>query len=208
MAKYTEAKCRYCRREGMKLFLKGDRCFTERCAYERRPYAPGQHGRVRKKMSDHGIQLREKQKVRRMYALLEKQFFLTFLKAARQKGVTGENLLSMLESRLDNVVYRFGLAASRTQARQLVSHGFFKLNGKRVYIPSMHLSVGDTISLLDKYKENSVIQSNVESAKNRIHPSWLECDYDAYMVRVKSLPVREEIQVSIGEHLIVEYYSR
>lgn len=208
MAKYTEAKCRYCRREGMKLFLKGERCFTERCAYERRPYAPGQHGRVRKKMSDHGIQLREKQKVRRMYAILEKQFYLTFLKASRQKGVTGENLLSMLESRLDNIVYRFGLATSRTQARQLVSHGFFKLNGKRVYIPSMELSVGDVVSLLDKYKENTVIQSNVESAKNRIHPSWLECDYDTCTVTVKSSPVREEIQVSIGEHLIVEYYSR
>ncbi len=208
MAKYTEAKCRMCRREGTKLFLKGDRCYTDKCAYDRRPYAPGQHGRARKKLSDYAVQLREKQKVRRTYGVLEKQFHGYFVMADRSKGVTGEYLLSLLERRLDNVVYRLGFANSRNQARQLVRHGIFTLNGKKVSIPSLQVRVGDTIEVPEKNRKIPVLLEAQEVIARRGSCAWLELDGPAFKGTVKALPQRDDIQFPINENMIVELYSK
>lgn len=208
MARYTEAKCRLCRREGQKLFLKGDRCYTDKCAYERRPYAPGMHGRLRKKMSDYAVQLREKQKARRVYGVLERQFRLYFARADQAKGVTGANLLILLERRMDNVVYRLGFAGSRDQARQMVRHGLFTLNGRRVTIPSMLVKGGDVISVRERNKESVVIKEAQETIARRGCPTWLEVDGAALKGQVKNLPTREDIQLPLNEQLIVELYSK
>lgn len=208
MARYKESKCRICRREGAKLFLKGDRCFTDKCAYDRRPYAPGQHGRLRKKMSDYAVQLREKQKVRRQYGILEDQFRSYFKKADMMKGVTGTNLLVLLETRMDNVIYRLGFATSRDQARQLVRHGHFVLNGRRVNIPSMRVRPGDVITVREESSKKTVLQEAKEVIGRRGCPDWLEVDAEAMKATVKALPVREDIQFPINEQLIVELYSK
>jgi small subunit ribosomal protein S4 len=208
LARYTEAKCRLCRREGQKLFLKGDRCYTDKCAYERRPYAPGGAGRLRKKMSDYAVQLREKQKVRRMYGLLEGQFHTYFERAEAQKGVTGANLLILLERRLDNVIYRLGFANSRDQARQLVGHGLFKVNGRRVSVPSLLVKANDVIEVREESRKVPVIMEAQEVIARRGCPSWLESDGANFKGTVKALPVREDIQFPINEHLIVELYSK
>lgn len=208
MAKYTEAKCRICRREGCKLFLKGDRCFTGKCAFDRRPLAPGQHGRARKKVSEYATQLREKQKTRRTYGLLERQFHSYFTKADMQKGVTGTNLLVLLECRLDNVVYRLGFANSRNQARQLVRHGLFTLNGHKVNIPSIQLRVGDSVEILEKNRQVKIFADAQETIGRRGTPNWLEADYDAFKGTVKAMPQREDIRTEVNEQLIVELYSK
>ncbi len=208
MAKYNDAKCRMCRREGTKLFLKGDRCYTDKCAYDRRPYAPGQHGRARKKVSDYAVQLREKQKVRRVYGVLERQFRGYFHKADMAKGVTGANLLAILERRLDNVIYRLGFANSRQQARQLVRHGIFTLNGRKVNIPSLQVRVGDTVEVPEANRKIPVIAEAQEVIARRGCPSWLEVDGPSFKGVVKALPQREDIQFPINEHLIVELYSK
>lgn len=208
MARYNDSKCRICRREGTKLFLKGDRCFTDKCAYDRRPYAPGQHGRLRRKMSDYAVQLREKQKVRRMYGILEKQFRSYFEKADQMRGVTGTNLLVLLETRLDNVIYRLGFANSRNQARQLVRHGIFTLNGRRVDIPSMRVRVGDVITVREEARKVPVIMEAQEVIARRGCPQWLEVEGADFKGTVKALPVREDIQFPINEQLIVELYSK
>ena len=208
MARYTEAKCRICRREGTKVFLKGDRCYTDKCPFERRPYPPGQHGRRRKKSTDYEIQLREKQKVRRMYGLLEGQFHAYFQEAERKKGITGQNLLGMLELRLDNVVYRAGFANSRNQARQLVRHGHFQLNGHKVDIPSHQLRVGDTIQVKERSKKVPVIQEAIEVVDRRGIPEWLENNTEQYSATVKIEPRRDNITFPVNEHLIVELYSK
>jgi small subunit ribosomal protein S4 len=208
MAKYTEAKCRICRREGSKLFLKGDRCFTDKCGYDRRPYAPGQHGRARKKMSEYAVQLREKQKTRRAYGLLERQFRGYFEKAEMQKGVTGANLLIMLERRLDNVVYRLGFANSRNQARQLVRHGIFTLNGSRVNIPSLQVKVGDVVAVPEKHRKIPVLAEAREVVARRGCPVWLESAGVDFKGTVKALPRRDDIQFPVNEQLIVELYSK
>ncbi|MCL1915431.1 MAG: 30S ribosomal protein S4 [Desulfovibrionaceae bacterium] len=208
MAKYNDSKCRLCRREGGKLFLKGDRCFTEKCAYDRRPYAPGQHGRIRKKMSDYAAQLREKQKVRRIYGVLERQFHTYFVKAEQAKGVTGSTLLIMLERRLDNVVYRLGFAASRQQARQLVRHGLFTLNGRKVNIPSQLVRVGDVLEVPEKKRKVLVLSGSQQVVARRGLPGWLDIDPAAFKGTVKTLPQREDIQTPINENLIVELYSK
>ena len=208
MAKYTEAKCRICRREGCKLFLKGDRCFTGKCAFDRRPLAPGQHGRARKKLSEYAVQLREKQKTRRTYGLLERQFHSYFTKADMQKGVTGTNLLVLLECRLDNVVYRLGFANSRNQARQLVRHGLFTLNGHKVNIPSIQLRVGDSVEIPEKNRQVKIFADAQETIGRRGTPNWLEADYDAFKGTVKAMPQREDIRTEVNEQLIVELYSK
>ncbi|MHC1711794.1 MAG: 30S ribosomal protein S4 [Solidesulfovibrio sp.] len=208
MARYTEAKCRICRREGAKLFLKGDRCYTDKCAYERRPYAPGQHGRIRKKMSDYAVMLREKQKTRRMYGILEGQFRAYFQRADMKKGVTGENLLSFLERRMDNVVYRLGFATSRNQARQLVRHGLFTLNGHRVTIPSLQVKVGDVIEVRERNRQSPIIQEAQQVIARRGCPAWLEVDGEKLKGKVNALPTREDVQFPINEQLIVELYSK
>ena len=208
MARYTEAKCRICRREGAKLFLKGDRCYTDKCAYERRPYAPGQHGRIRKKMSDYAVMLREKQKTRRMYGILEEQFRDYFQRADMKKGVTGENLLSFLERRMDNVIYRLGFANSRNQARQLVRHGIFTLNGRRVNIPSLQVKVGDVIEVRERNRQSPIIQEAQQVIARRGCPAWLEVDGEKLKGKVNALPTREDEQFPINEQLIVELYSK
>lgn len=208
MAKYTEAKCRICRREGCKLFLKGDRCFTGKCAFDRRPLAPGQHGRARKKVSEYATQLREKQKTRRTYGLLERQFHSYFTKADMQKGVTGTNLFVLLECRLDNVVYRLGFANSRNQARQLVRHGLFTLNGHKVNIPSIQLRVGDSVEIPEKNRQVKIFADAQETIGRRGTPNWLEADYDAFKGTVKAMPQREDIRTEVNEQLIVELYSK
>ena len=209
MAKYTDSVCRLCRREGIKLFLKGDRCYTNKCSVDRRQYAPGMHGQSRgKKPSDFGIQLREKQKARRIYGIMEKQFRKYFDMAARQKGMTGENLLRLLERRLDNVVFRIGLAASRAEARQFVTHGHVTVNGKRVDIASYLTKVGEVISVNEKSRSTSRIKELTESMADRSVPSWLSVDANSASGTVLALPTREDIQIPIEEHLIVEKYSR
>ncbi|GAB6162982.1 30S ribosomal protein S4 [Desulfothermus naphthae] len=208
MARYTGPKCRLCRREGTKLFLRGDRCYTDKCAYERRPYAPGQHGRRRKKSSNYEIQLREKQKVKRLYGILERQFRKYFEIAEAKKGVTGTNLLRILEMRLDNVVYRLGFAHSRNQARQLVKHGHFLVNGRKVDIPSYQVKVDDVIEVKEKSRKMPVIQEAQEVVARRGVPQWLELDASNYKGRVKALPEREDITFPINENLIVELYSK
>ena len=208
MAKYNDAKCRLCRREGEKLFLKGDRCYSDKCAYDRRPYAPGQHGRARKKLSDYASQLREKQKVRRLYGVLEDQFHSYYVRAEMAKGVTGANLLILLERRLDNVVYRLGFANSRSQARQLVRHGVFTLNGHKVTIPSLLVKVGDAVEVPEKRRTIPVIADAQQAVARRGCPSWLEMDAPNFKGLVKALPQRDDIQFPINEHLIVELYSK
>ena len=208
MARYTGASCRLCRREGEKLYLKGERCTTNKCAIARRGYAPGQHGQNKKKLSEYGLQLREKQKARRYYGILEGQFRRYFEMAVKKKGITGENLLQILESRLDNVVYRMGLAVSRREARQLVRHGHFTVNGKRVDIPSYLVKVGDVIAVKEKSKSSPKMQSNKEYAAGRPRPKWLECDAEEMSGKVVALPAREDIDLPIRENLIVELYSK
>ncbi len=209
MARYTDAKCRLCRREGAKLFLKGDRCFTDKCAYERRPYVPGQAGRNRRsKMSDYAVQLREKQKVRRMYGILEGQFRAYFKKADMMKGVTGDNLLSLIERRFDNVIYRMGFANSRDQARQLVRHGIFLVNGRRVDIPSFSCKPGDVVTVAEKSRKIPVILEAQDVIARRGCPAWLEVDGANFKGTVKALPQREDITFPIAENLIVELYSK
>ncbi len=208
MAKYNDAKCRLCRREGTKLFLKGDRCFTDKCAQERRPYAPGQHGRARKKLSEYALQLREKMKVRRIYGVLEKQFRGYFEDADMAKGVTGANLLIILERRLDNVVYRMGFANSRQQARQMVRHGIFTLNGHKVTIPSLQVRVGDEIAVPEKSRNIPVIAAAQDVLARRGCPAWVEVDGAAFKGVIKALPQRDDIQTPIEESLIVELYSK
>ena len=210
LAKYIGSKCRMCRREGGKLFLKGERCFTTKCAMEqkRRPYPPGEHGFGRRKTSEYGFQLREKQKVRRIYGVLEKQFVNYFYKADRQKGITGENLLQMLERRLDNVVYRFGFASSRVEARQLVRHRHFMINSRRVNVPSMQVRVGDEITVIEKSRKMDRINIALESVERRGIPAWLELEKNDYKGTIKQLPSREDIQIEINERLIVELYSK
>ncbi|HTF35747.1 MAG TPA: 30S ribosomal protein S4 [Myxococcota bacterium] len=208
MARYIGPVCRLCRREGTKLFLKGDRCFSEKCAIERRNYPPGQHGQTRPRFSDYGMQLREKQKVKRIYGLLEKQFENTMSTANRMKGRTGENLLSLLERRLDNVVFRLGFATSRAEARQLVRHGHFLVNGRRATIPSMLMRTGTKITLAEGSRQITRIAGALEALERRSVPSWLEIDKDNFEGTVKALPVRDEITLPIQEQLIVELYSR
>lgn len=209
MARYTEASCRLCRRENLKMFLKGDRCYSDKCAFERRSYGPGQHGQNRfRKMSDYAIQLREKQKVKYMYGMLEGQFRNFFHKAEQTKGVTGDHLLMMLERRLDNTIYRLGFASSRDQARQLVRHNHFLVNGRKVNVPSFQVSVDDVISLKEKSRTNEVIVDNMEGAARRGIPSWLELDASNFQGTVKALPNREEVTMPIQEQLIVELYSK
>ncbi len=208
MARTTGSVCRLCRREGMKLFLKGDRCFKEKCAFERRGYAPGQHGRRRTKVQAYGVQLREKQKVKRMYGVLERQFRNYFATAARKKGITGSNLLQMLECRLDNVVYRLGFAFSRSAARQLVAHGHILVNGRRVDVPSSLVKAGALISLKEDSRKNELIKMCLDTAKGRGVPGWLDLDADRFQGTVKQLPVREDIALPIQEQLIVELYSK
>lgn len=208
MARYTGPSCRLCRRQNMELFLKGERCYTDKCAIKRRNYPPGQHGQGRSKVSDYGVQLREKQKVRRIYGILEKQFRAYFDKADRLKGVTGENLLILLERRLDNLVYRLGFASSRIEARQLVKHGHFSLNGRKANIPSMLLKTGDSIELREKSRKIVRINDSLDGVVRRGIPQWLELDKDAFRGVLKSLPVREDITMPIQEQLIVELYSK
>lgn len=208
MARYTGPCCRLCRRENMELFLKGERCFTDKCAIKRRNYAPGQHGQSRVKVSPYGIQLREKQKVRRIYGILEKQFRGYFEKAERMKGVTGENLLFLLERRLDNIVYRLGFASSRTQARMLVRQGHFDVNGRKVDIPSYQVKIGDTVSLREKSRSVAAITESLEAVVRRGIPQWLDLDKDGFCGKVKSLITREDITAPIQEQLIVELYSK
>ena len=208
MARYSESVCRLCRREGMKLFLKGDRCFKDKCAIERRNYPPGQHGRRRSKLLGYGIQLREKQKVKRIYGLLESQFRLAFARAERRKGITGSNLLEELERRLDNVVYSLGFAASRAQARQLVRHGHVTVSGRKVSIPSYRVSKGQVVAIKEKSRTNEQIKASVETARARGVPAWLDLTPESFSGSVVELPKREDIKLPIQEQLIVELYSK
>jgi small subunit ribosomal protein S4 len=209
LARYTGAVCRLCRREGMKLFLKGAKCFSDKCPIEKRNFAPGQHGKDRKaKIVGYGLQLREKQKAKRIYFTQESQFRNYFEKAARSKGVTGERLLQSLERRLDNVVYRLGFAQSRRQSRQLVRHGHVHVNGHKVNIPSYEVSAGEEISIRESSKKLTVLELAKEFASHGTLPSWLEVDRDAYKARILSLPKREDIQLPVNEQLIVELYSK
>ena len=208
MARMTSSVCKLCRRENMKLFLKGDRCFGDKCAFERRAYPPGQHGQRRTKVSDYGLQLREKQKVKRIYGLLERQFEKYFGSANAQKGATGHNLIRRLESRLDNVVYKLGFASSRKEARQLVLHSHFLVNGKPVYVSNYILKAGDEVSVRPKSQTKLVIQRSLDSAKRRESPDWLELNAAEFKGRVKHLPERNQVTLPIEENLIVELYSR
>ena len=208
MARYNDAVCRLCRREGTKLFLKGDRCFSAKCGIERRAYPPGQHGQGRARFSDYGVQLREQQKVKRMYGLLEKQFAETMSRASRMKGRAGENLLVLLERRLDNVIFRMGFSTSRAEARQLVRHSHFLINGRRASIPSMLVKPGVVISVAEKSRKIARIAGALETLESRSVPQWVEINKDAFEGTVKSLPVREDITMPIQEQLIVEWYSR
>ena len=209
MARYRDSVCRHCRRENLKLYLKGDRCYSDKCAFDRRSYPPGQHGERRgRKISDYGIQLREKQKVKRMYGLSEKQFHLFFERADRLKGVTGTNLLVMLERRLDNVVYRLGFTNSRAQGRQFVLHNHFLINGKKVNVPSMLVKVGDKIEVREGSKKISAIADSLEAVVRRGIPQWLELEKENFKGVVNSFPVREDITMPIQEQLIVELYSK
>lgn len=207
MGRYTGPVCRLCRREGMKLYLKGDRCYTNKCAIEKSPYAPGQHGQGRKKLSGYGIQLREKQKAKRYYGIMERQFRKYFEMAERMKGATGENLIQLLERRLDNVIYRVGLASSRREARQFVKHGHFTVNGKKVDIPSYLVKVGDVIEIGEKSKGLERLKE-LASSNQKVAPDWLEVDLENMRARVVALPRREHLDIPLEEHLIVELYSK
>ena len=206
MSRYTEANCKLCRREGQKLFLKGERCYSSKCAIERRNYAPGQHGQARKKQSEYGLQLREKQKAKRFYGMQETQFRNLFEKAAKKPGMTGENLLVLLETRLDNVVFRLGFASSRKEARQLVTHGHFTVNGKKADIPSMEVKAGDVIKVKEKSQSSPKFKEVKEMSITV--PSWLSVDVEKLEGKVITLPRREDIDTPIAEHLIVELYSK
>lgn len=208
MARYTGAVCKLCRREGKKLFLKGERCYTGKCAFERRSYAPGQHGQNRKKTSEYGLQLRAKQAARRYYGVNESQFHKYFLMAEKKQGVTGENLLRICESRIDNVIYLLGWANSRAEARQLVLHGHYLVNSKKVNIPSYLLKAGDELTIKAESKNSEKIKSVLEINASRPVPQWLDCDKEAGKAKVVSLPDREQIEVPVEEHLIVEFYSK
>ena len=208
MARCIGSVCRLCRRENQKLFLKGDRCYTDKCAFERRGYPPGQHGQGRIKFSEYGLQLREKQKIKRIYGLLERQFHNLFEKAERMKGVTGSNLLSLLERRLDNVVYRTGFANSRTEARHLVRHGHFSINGQRVNIPSYLVDKSDVVEVRAKSKSIARIAGALESVKRREIPQWLELDSAGMQARVRDLPARDDVTAPMEERLVVELYSK
>lgn len=207
MARYTGSQCRLCRREGMKLFLKGERCFTDRCSIERRNYPPGQHGQARPRFSDYGNQLREKQKVRRLYGVLERQFRSTVREAERMKGVSGHNLLELLERRFDNAVYRLGMATSRNEARQLVRHGHFTLNGRRLNVPSARVREGDTIGLTPRGQKAARIEGALDAVDERSVPAWLSLDKSQKTASVIGRPQREEITIPIQEQLIIELYS-
>ncbi len=208
MARYTQSVCRLCRRENLKLFLKGERCYTDKCAIERRNYPPGQHGQGRQKFSEYSIQLREKQKVKRMYGLLENQFRRTFAQAARTKGITGEALLVLLERRLDNVAYRLGFASSRAEARTLVRHGHILVNGKKVNIPSAIVRAGDVVSIKEQSRQMGRVLTAMEGVQRRGVPEWAELDRDTWSGRIKMLPTRSDITMPINEKLIVELYSK
>jgi small subunit ribosomal protein S4 len=208
LARYTESVCRLCRRENLKLFLKGERCYTDKCAIERRNYPPGQHGQARPKFSEYSIQLREKQKVKRMYGLLENQFRRTFAAAARAKGITGEALLILLERRLDNVAYRLGFATSRAEARSLVRHGHVLVNGKKINIPSYVVRAGDLVSIKERSRQMGRVLTAMEAAQRRGIPEWADVDRDAFTGRIKLLPTRSDITMPINEKLIVELYSK
>jgi len=210
MARYTGSQCKLCRREGIKLYLKGDRCYTGKCAVDRRPYAPGQHGQSRKmkKVSEYGMQLREKQRTRRFYGVLERQFRNYYETATRQQGATGENLLRLLERRLDNVVYRLGLGSSRVEARQLVCHGHFAVNGRKTDIPSFLVTVGDEVTVRERSKESPRIKELMEHAAEKTLPAWLDYQAEEAKGRVVDLPARDQIDAPVQEHLIVELYSK
>jgi len=208
VARYTESVCRLCRRENLKMYLKGDRCYTDKCAIERRPYPPGQHGQGRVKFSEYGVQLREKQKVKRMYGMLEADFRHAYANAAAAKGKTGENLLQALELRLDNVIFRLGFADTRNEARQLVRHGHFRVNGRKVNVPSFRLKVGDKVELKDRSKKVVRINEALETVDRRGVPQWLDLDKGGFKGSVKTAPAREEITMPIQEQLIVELYSK
>ncbi len=208
MARYTGASCKLCRREGQKLFLKGERCYGNKCAIGRRAYAPGQHGAQKKKLSEYGIQLREKQKAKRFYGILESQFRKYFEMAARKKGITGENLLQLLELRLDNVVYRMGFGTTRAEARQLVTHGHFEVNGKRLNIPSYLVKTGEAISVSETAKKSVRFKEILDITGSKVVPKWLEVDQENLKGRVVALPTREDIDLNVQEHLIVELYSK
>lgn len=208
MARYTGAVCRLCRREGQKLFLKGERCYSDKCALARRQYAPGQHGQNRKKVSEYGLQLRAKQKAKRYYGVLEGQFSKYFEIAERKTGVTGENLLRVLESRFDNVVYRLGLASSRKEARQLVLHNHFTVNGKKANIPSMLLKAGDVVAVAEGSRTSDKIKAVIEANSARPIPQWLDFDANTLSGKITVLPNREDIDLDVEEHLIVELYSK
>ena len=208
MARYTGPVCKLCRREGKKLYLKGDRCYTPKCAMERRPYAPGQHGQRRTKVSEYGLQLREKQKARRIYGVLEKPFRHYYEEASRQKGITGENLLRLCERRMDNVVFRLGFASSRNEARQLVLHGHFSLNGRKASIPSMLVKANDVIAVKEKSMASAKFKELTETAKQKNTPVWLQADAEKMSGVVLSLPSRDQIDTDVAEQLIVELYSK
>jgi small subunit ribosomal protein S4 len=209
LARYVDAACRLCRRENLKLFLKGDRCYTDKCAFERRAYAPGQHGQRRgRKLSDYGIQLREKQKAKRIYGVLEKQFRRYYFKADRQKGITGTNLLILLEVRLDNIVYRMGFSSSRKQARQLVRHNHVTVNGKKVNIASYQVKVGDYVEVKESSRKIPIVTESMETFIRREKSPWLEVDGDNFRGVLKMLPNREELTIPINEQFIVELYSK
>lgn len=210
MARYIGSVCKMCRREGEKLFLKADRCLSDKCSFNRRSYGPGQHGQgqARRKQSEYGLQLREKQKLRRIYGILEAQFARYFEIAERKKGITGENLLQILETRLDNVVYRLRLAGSRREARQLVRHGFFRVNDRKVNIPSYQVKPGDVVTLKENATKSALIKGILEANNGQNIPEWLELDTNSWTARVNSIPSREQIDIPVQEQLIVEYYSR
>ncbi len=208
MARYTGPACRLCRREGTKLFLKGERCLSGKCSFDRRPQAPGQHGAARKKSKEYELQLREKQRAKRYYGVLETQFKNYFVKADRMEGMTGENLLSLLERRLDNVVYRMGMAESRADARQLVLHGHFTLNGKKVTIPSLQVRVGDVITVKETSRASVKVKGLMEDIESRIFPKWLDVDKKNVTAKVVALPKRDDVEFPFEEHLIVELYSK
>ena len=208
MARYNGSVCRLCRREGTKLFLKGDRCYSDKCSIDKRAYPPGQHGQGRTRFSDYGVQLREKQKVKRMYGMLERQFRLTYQRASRMKGRSGENLLILLERRLDNVVFRLGFATSRAEARQLVKHGHFIVNGRKAHTPSLLVKPGWKVVLRERSREVARISGALDALEGKSLPAWLELDKSSFEGTIKQLPVREDITIPIDEQLIVEHYSR
>jgi small subunit ribosomal protein S4 len=208
MARYKDARCKLCRREGMKLFLKGERCGTNKCSFDKRSYPPGEHGKDMKKTTGYALHLREKQKVRRIYGILERQFRNYFVKASHMKGVTGENLLALLERRLDNVVFRLGLSPSRSGARQLINHGHFLVNDRGVNVPSFLLRPGDVVRVKDKSKENLIIKDTLDKTKGRALAAWLELDRGAFSGKVVTTPTRDAIGLQINEQLIVELYSK